>query len=73
MRQFFTFSSLLVLFALVLAACGSPTAPAPEQPAASDEPFIFGMLHVGPYNDRGWSQAHHEGGEYVVKNVPAPR
>jgi len=47
-----------------------PAAPAPEEPAAPEEPFIFGMLLVGPYNDKGYSQAHYEGGEYVEKNVP---
>jgi len=38
-----------------------------EKPA---EPFIFGLLLVGPYNDHGWSQAHYDGGLYVEKNVP---
>jgi len=36
-------------------------------------PFIFGLLLVGPYNDRGWSQAHYEGGLYVEKNVPGTK
>jgi simple sugar transport system substrate-binding protein len=34
------------------------------------EPFVFGMLLVGPYNDHGWSQAHYEGGRYVEKMMP---
>lgn len=38
--------------------------------AVDDEPFVFGMVMVGPYNDNGWSQAHYEGGEYVIANVP---
>lgn len=70
---------LLTVFALVLSACQSATeAPAPtdapvveqptEQPA---EPFVFGMLLVGPYNDNGWSQAHYEAGLYVEEKFNA--
>jgi simple sugar transport system substrate-binding protein len=39
-------------------------------PAAEEEELVFGMVLVGPRNDHGWSQAHYEGGEYVVENVP---
>jgi simple sugar transport system substrate-binding protein len=42
---------------------------APEEP----EEFIFGMLMVGPYNDRGWSQAHYEAGLYVEEQLPGTR
>ncbi len=41
--------------------------------AAADQPFIFGVLLVGPYNDHGWSQAHHEAGLYVEKRVPGTK
>lgn len=55
----------------------APAAPEPTQapPAAPEEPeeFIFGMLMVGPYNDRGWSQAHYEAGLYVEENVPGAK
>ena len=37
----------------------------------SDEPFVFGMLLVGPYNDHGWSQAHYEAGKYVEEKLGA--
>jgi simple sugar transport system substrate-binding protein len=40
---------------------------------AADKPFIFGMLLVGPYNDRGWSQAHYEAGQYVEDKVPGTK
>jgi simple sugar transport system substrate-binding protein len=40
---------------------------------AEDEEFVFGMILVGPKNDRGWSQAHFEGGTYVEENVPNSR
>ena len=35
------------------------------------EQFAFGMILVGPQDDRGWSQAHREAGEYVVANLGA--
>ncbi|MDH5607143.1 MAG: BMP family ABC transporter substrate-binding protein [Anaerolineae bacterium] len=34
------------------------------------EPFKFGMVLVGPKNDRGWSQAHYEGGLFIEENFP---
>jgi simple sugar transport system substrate-binding protein len=39
-------------------------------PALAQEDFVFGLVLVGPENDRGWSQAHYEGAQYVVENVP---
>ena len=40
-----------------------------EKEAHSDEEdhgeFKFGLILVGPRDDKGWSQAHFEGGEYV--------
>ena len=52
-------------------AAEQPTA-APEatEPPAEPEPFMFGMLLVGPYNDRGWSQAHYDAAEYVKEMIP---
>ncbi len=44
-----------------------------EEPEAEAEEFVFGMLLVGPYNDKGWSQAHYEAGEYVEENLPGSR
>jgi simple sugar transport system substrate-binding protein len=37
--------------------------------SAEEKPYIFGLLLVGPYNDRGYSQAHYDGGKYVEKTV----
>jgi simple sugar transport system substrate-binding protein len=34
------------------------------------EEFVFGVILVGPRNDHGWSQAHFEGGQYIVDNMP---
>jgi simple sugar transport system substrate-binding protein len=68
---------------LVLSACGGGQQPAAEEPAAEQpaaeqpaaeqpaEPFVFGMLLVGPYNDNGWSQAHYEAGLYVEEKFGA--
>ncbi|MFW5714122.1 MAG: BMP family lipoprotein [Brevefilum sp.] len=46
-----------------------------EEVAEETEPeeFVFGMLLVGTYNDRGWSQAHYEAGLYVEENVPGSK
>ena len=41
--------------------------------AQDDEEFIFGMVFVGPRDDRGWSQAHYEGGLYVEEHIPGTR
>ena len=44
---------------------------AAEEAAAEEAtPIKFGMVLVGPSNDRGWSQAHYEGGLYVEKLLP---
>ena len=78
------FTALLMVLVLVLSACApastptqAPTeptkAPAPTQLPAAAKEFLFGLLMVGPYNDRGWSQAHYEGGQYVEKNVPGAK
>lgn len=64
MRHLFKFLSLLILASMILSACG----PTPEPKA---EGFTFGMLLVGPYNDRGWSQAHYEAGRYVEEKLGA--
>jgi simple sugar transport system substrate-binding protein len=51
------------------------TEPAPEETTTTAEepmePLTFGMILVGPENDRGWSQAHHEAGKYVEEMLGA--
>lgn len=42
----------------------------PSQPGAAADDFSFGLLLVGPYNDRGWSQAHYDAGRYVEAKMP---
>jgi len=78
--------AILAAMAMVLAACTpaatettapeptvEPTAAPPEPTAEPEQPFTFGMLLVGPYNDHGWSQAHYEAGLYVEENLPGAK
>lgn len=51
----------------------APTSAPATTEAPSAKPFVFGMLLVGPYNDRGWSQAHYEAGQYIEKNIPGAK
>jgi basic membrane protein A and related proteins len=47
-----------------------PLSLTPPSPAfGADNPMIFGLLLVGPYNDRGWSQAHYDAGKYVERQI----
>lgn len=39
----------------------------PSNSIAAAKPFVFGLLLVGPHDDQGLSQAHYEGGRYVVE------
>lgn len=52
-----------------IAVLGQAAAPA-EEPAAEAAPVKFGVILVGPKNDRGWSQAHADGAQYVMDNLP---
>lgn len=42
-------------------------------PAITQDEFVFGMVLVGPKDDRRWSQAHYEGGVYIEENIPGAR
>lgn len=55
--------SLCLSVALLLIAAAGYAA----DPTA--KPFVFGLLLVGPYNDRGWSQAHYDAGLYVERKL----
>jgi simple sugar transport system substrate-binding protein len=75
--------SVLIVFGLMLSACKEtpeveePVEEEPEQEEVIEEPepeeFIFGVLMVGPYDDKGWSQAHYEAGLYVEENIPGSK
>jgi simple sugar transport system substrate-binding protein len=45
----------------------------PTHLIAAAKPFVFGLLLVGPHNDEGLSQAHYEGGKYVVETLPGTK
>lgn len=62
MKKLWILMSVIAIFALVLAACGTTA-------AKPGEKVVFGLLMVGPYNDRGWSQAHYDAGLYVQTKV----
>ena len=40
---------------------------------AAAQPYTFGMLLVGPYNDHGWSEANYQAGKYVESNLPGAK
>lgn len=39
-------------------------------PVAAQDEVVFGVVLVGPNDDRGWSTSHSEAGDYVVANMP---
>jgi len=45
----------------------------PAEPAAEAAPITFGVVLVGPKNDHGWSQAHAEGAQFVMDNMPGSK
>lgn len=71
----FKIALLAMIAVFALSACGpkpTPTAVATAVATAEPtEPFVFGMLLVGPHNDHGWSQAHYEAGLYVEEKLGA--
>jgi simple sugar transport system substrate-binding protein len=68
---------LLAVLALVATACGDDggddggTEGTGTTGGTEGEGFTFGMILVGPQNDRGWSQAHYEAGLYVEEKLGA--
>ena len=65
-RKVYWVLTALVVVALALSACAGA-------PAEEEGEFVFGIVLVGPKNDRGWSQAHYEGGLYVEENLSNAR
>ena len=76
--------ALVAVLALVAAACSSSSeesaatttqgggeAATTTEATMSGEGFTFGMILVGPENDRGWSQAHFEAGKYLEETTGA--
>ncbi|MFQ5398648.1 MAG: BMP family protein [Anaerolineae bacterium] len=61
----------LIVFVVALAACTVSPSPTPEPTA--DHTFVFGVILVGPRDDRGWSEAHYNGGRYVEAHLSGSR
>nr|WP_231584011.1 BMP family ABC transporter substrate-binding protein [Desulfovibrio sp. TomC] len=55
---------LLVPVLCLVCACGV---------LAAGQPLVFGLLLVGPANDKGYSQAQYEGGKYVEARLPGAK
>jgi simple sugar transport system substrate-binding protein len=55
--------SLIMVVSLMLSACQTAAAP------TTAKELTFGLLMVGPYNDKGWSQAHYDAAQYVESKV----
>jgi len=52
----------------------APVAPEePTQAPEAAEPFTFGILFVGPYNDHGWNTAHYVAGQYLEQKIPGAK
>lgn len=68
-KSFRRWFAVIAVFAIVAAACGDDDATTTT--GAAGEEFVFGMILVGPQNDRGWSQAHFEAGQYLEENLGA--
>jgi basic membrane protein A len=64
--------ALIMILTLVLSACGSGETQEGgfTIPATKAGKFNVAMVLIGPHDDGGWSQAHYEGLEYIVENVP---
>ena len=72
--------SAFVALMLIVAACSDSDSDTTEAPSDSTtttegtdsgEPLKFGMILVGPQDDRGWSQAHREAGEVLEETLGA--
>jgi len=70
-RFWWTVLALLIVAAMALSACGKSQQATTQAPPEQKQPFVFGLLLVGPYNDHGWSQAHYEAGQYVEQKLGA--
>lgn len=62
-RRIFLIVAVLTMFALLLTACGEPTAePKPEETAeATTDPYKVAFVYIGPPGDLGWTYEHDRG------------
>ncbi|MQG47178.1 MAG: BMP family ABC transporter substrate-binding protein, partial [SAR202 cluster bacterium] len=53
----------------MMTSCSSETEISEKNEEQAVNQLKFGLILVGPKNDRGWSQAHYEGGQYVENKL----
>jgi simple sugar transport system substrate-binding protein len=79
--SFLMVASLLMAACSTPAATQAAAAPAEQAAAPTQEvatqaeaatpaEYIFGILMVGVYNNKGWDQAHYDAGLYVENQIP---
>ncbi|HUT20242.1 MAG TPA: BMP family ABC transporter substrate-binding protein, partial [Anaerolineae bacterium] len=56
--------AILIVLTTALSGCVVST---------TEEEFVYGMILVGPQNDRGWSEAHFQGASYAQERVDGAR
>ncbi len=75
-------AATLLACALAWGCQGSPSGPGPAgsaapggsaAPAGAGAAFTVGLVLVGPWNDKGWNQAHYEGMKDALAKVPGAR
>jgi simple sugar transport system substrate-binding protein len=62
----------MIALALLIAVAGV-SAFAQAAPKATGPNLTVGLVMVGPYNDRGWSQAHYDGMQYALSKLPGTK
>ena len=60
---------ITIISAVMMTSCSSETENSGKNEEQAVKPLKFGLILVGPKNDRGWSQAHYEGGQYVENKL----
>ena len=63
----------VLLLVPVFSAYGSGDMGTPSVTPAQEDEFVFGLILVGPHDDRGWSQAHYEAGLEVEEAIPGAK
>jgi simple sugar transport system substrate-binding protein len=64
-KNLFRFTLLVMVLALVLAACGTQPTAQPAAPAPAADKLKACFVYVGPIGDIGWTNAHDVGRRYV--------
>ncbi|MEP0918205.1 BMP family ABC transporter substrate-binding protein [Leptolyngbya sp. DQ-M1] len=78
LSRFLRQAGFAIALGSIVGACGTGGTSNQNQTAASPNAagggdYVIGMVLVGPKNDAGWNQAHFEGIEGAIKNVPGTK